>query len=122
MQDVEQSHETLLRKAYEAFNRRDLDAALETMHPDVDWPNGLEGGRVHGRETVRDYWRRQFGIIDSRVEPQGFAAAGDSRVAVDVHQVVRDPNGELLSDGAVRHVYTIRDGLVQRMDIVEPST
>jgi hypothetical protein len=39
------SPEQLLRRAYEAFNARDIDAALALMHLDVDWPNGMEGGR-----------------------------------------------------------------------------
>jgi len=111
-------HEELLRRAYEAFNARDVDAVLALMHPDVDWPNGMEGGRVLGRAAVREYWTRQFEMIDSRVEPEGFATDAEGRVVVDVHQVVRDTAGELLSDGRVEHVYTIRDGLVERMEIV----
>ena len=110
-------HEELLRRAYEAFNARDVDAALALMHPDVDWPNGMEGGRVLGRAAVREYWTRQFEVIDSRVEPEGFTTDAEGRVVVDVHQVVRDTAGELLSDGRVEHVYTIRDGLVERMEI-----
>ena len=111
-------HEELLRRAYEAFNARDVDAALALMHPDVDWPNGMEGGRVLGRDAVREYWTRQFEVIDSRVEPEAFSTDGEGRVVVDVHQVVRDTAGELISDGRVEHVYTIRDGLVERMEIV----
>ena len=38
----------LLRHMYAAFNRREIDTVLAAMHPDVDWPNGWEGGRVHG--------------------------------------------------------------------------
>ena len=110
-------HEELLRRAYEAFNARDVDAALALMHSDVDWPNGMEGGRVLGRAAVREYWTRQFEVIDSRVEPEGFTTDAEGRVVVDVHQVVRDTAGELLSDGRVEHVYTIRDGLVERMEI-----
>ena len=110
-------HEELLRRAYEAFNARDVDAALALMHPDVDWPNGMEGGRVLGRDAVREYWTRQFELIDSRVEPEVFTTDEEGRVVVDVHQVVRDTAGELLSDGRVEHVYTIRDGLVERMEI-----
>jgi hypothetical protein len=109
--------EELLRRAYEAFNARDVDAALALMHRDVDWPNGMEGGRVLGRAAVREYWTRQFEVIDSRVEPEGFTTDAEGRVVVDVHQVVRDTAGELLSDGRVEHVYTIRDGLVERMEI-----
>lgn len=87
------------------------------MHPDVDWPNGMEGGRELGHAAVRDYWTRQFRLIDSRVEPVGFTPREDGTVVVDVHQVVRDLDGHLLSDGHVQHVYTLRDGLVSRMDI-----
>ena len=109
--------EALLRGAYAAFNARDVDAALASMHRDVDWPNGMEGGRVAGHEAVRAYWTRQFGLIDSRVEPLRFTARPDGRVAVEVRQVVRDLGGAVLADGLVTHVYTLRDGLVARMEI-----
>ena len=111
--------EQLLRHAYAAFNARDIDGALAVMHPDVDWPNGMEGGREVGHDAVRAYWTRQFGLIDSHVEPVGFEVKDDGRIVVDVHPVVRDLDGGLLSDGHVRHVYTFRDGLVARMDIVD---
>ena len=109
--------EDLLRQAYAAFNARDIDAALASMHPDVDWPNGMEGGRVRGHDEVRAYWQRQFELIDSHVEPEAFEELADGRVSVSVHQRVRDPNGNVVSDGHVRHVYELRDGLVARMDI-----
>ena len=67
---------------------------------------------------MRSYWTRQFTTIDSRVEPVGFTEAADGRVAVTVHQSVRDLDGKVLSQGLVTHVYTLRDGLVTRMDIV----
>jgi hypothetical protein len=111
--------EPLLRRAYEAFNARDIDGALAVMHPDVDWPNGMDGGRERGHAAVRAYWTRQFGLIDSHVEPVGFKVDDAGRIMVDVHQVVRDLDGTVLSEGRVRHVYTLRDGLVERMDIEE---
>ena len=86
---------TLLERTYAAFNARDIDGALAAMHPDVDWPNGMEGGRVHGHRAVREYWTRQWGLIDPRVEPRGFATEADGRIAVDVHQVVRDRAGAI---------------------------
>jgi ketosteroid isomerase-like protein len=112
--------EALLRRAYAAFNARDVEAVIALMHPDVDWPNAWEGGRVHGHAAVRDYWARQFEVIDARVEPVDFALDPDGRVVVDVHQVVRDRRGALLSDGHVQHVYRVRDGLVEHMEVREP--
>src|SRR3954468_10733320 len=113
--------ETLLRAAYRAFNARDVAAALELMHPDVDWPNAWEGGRVVGRAAVRDYWTRQFAAISSSVEPERFRHGEDGSVTVDVHQVVHDATTrELLSDARVRHRYRFEGGLVARMDVLEP--
>ena len=109
----------LLAKAYAAFNARDLDAALSTMHPDVIWPNGMEGGVVYGHEGVRAYWTRQWGILDPHVEPVSFELEGSGRIVVRVHQVVRDLSGQLMTDRMVEHVYTLKDGLIQSMDIRE---
>ena len=107
----------VLTSAYAAFNARDIDAVLATMHPDVEWPNGMEGGYVHGHDEVREYWTRQWRTIDPRVEPRGFAAAADGRIVVDVHQVVRDTAGNVVADRMVQHVYRIEGGLIRSMEI-----
>jgi ketosteroid isomerase-like protein len=118
--DDTSSAEATLRSAYRAFNARDIDAAVELMHPDVDWPNAWEGGRVIGRAAVRDYWSRQFTAMSSRVEPLGFAEEADGSITVHVHQVVHHARtGELISDSRVRHRYRLEDGLVVRMDVLE---
>jgi ketosteroid isomerase-like protein len=114
--------EETLRSAYRAFNARDIDAAIELMHPEVDWPNAWEGGRVVGREAVRDYWSRQFAAISSNVEPERFTEEPDRSIMVDVHQVVHDAHtGELISDSRVRHRYRVENGLVAKMDVLESS-
>jgi len=106
----------LLTRAYAAFNARDVDTALATMQPNVEWPNGIDGGVVHGRDAVRDYWRRQWAIIDPRVEPRRFSTAGGQTV-VDVHQVVRDLAGNVLKEQHLRHAYVLDNGLIRRMEI-----
>jgi hypothetical protein len=111
--------EELLRYAYAAFNARNVDAALATMHPEVAWPNGMEGRTVHGRQGVREYWTRQWTLIDPHVEPLSFARMPDGRMDVEVRQVVRDGAGTLLIDQFVHHVYRIEDGLVRGMEIRE---
>ena len=112
--------EQTLAALYHAFNRRDLDAVLTRMHPEVDWPNAWEGGRVHGRDAVRAYWERQFEEVSSIVEPVGFETGEGGEVVVDVHQVVHDPRtGDLLSDSQVRHIYHFEGDLITRMDVEE---
>lgn len=114
-----QSATELLKKAYATFNARDIDGALATMKPDVAWPNGMEGGTVHGHEGVRAYWTRQWGMIDPHVDPVSFKIDSDGRIVVSVHQVVRDLSGKVLMDRMVEHVYTLEDGLIRSMDIRE---
>ena len=109
----------LLQRAYAAFNARDLDGALATMRPDVIWPNGMEGGVVHGHDGVRAYWTRQWGMINPHVDPVSFSEVGAGQIAVSVHQVVRDLSEKVLMDRMVEHVYTLKDGLIQSMDIRE---
>ena len=110
----------LLAATYRAFNARDIDAVLAVMHPDVDWPNGMEGGRVHGHAAVREYWSRQWAVIDPHVEPRGFGTDETGRVVADVHQVVRDLAGKVLADQMVQHIYLIENGLIRSMEIRKP--
>ena len=107
----------LLRSMYEAFNARDVDTCLAAMTPDVDWANGWKGGRVVGRDAVRDYWQRQWAEIDSIAEPTAITERPDGAIEVAVHLVARDKTGKLLSDGESLHVYEFRGNLVERMTI-----
>ena len=107
----------LLRLLYDRFNARDLEALLTTMHPHVMWANGMEGGHVHGRDEVRSYWTRQWAMIDPHVEPVAFAHGPEGELVVEVHQLVRDLNGNVLSDMTVGHVFRIEKGLIRRFDI-----
>lgn len=110
----------LIRSAYAAFNRRDIDGALAAMVPDVDWANGWEGGRVHGHDGVRAYWTRQWAELDSLAAPGAMSLAADGRIIVSVEQQIRQPDGEIVPAGDVQHIYTMRDGLVAHVEIVEP--
>lgn len=109
----------LLGRIYAAFNRREFETVLSAMQDDVDWPNGMEGGRVLGKTAVREYWRRQFEVLDSKVEPKNFTKEADGRIAINVHQVVHDKSGKLVADQMVQHVYEFRDGRIQSMEIRE---
>jgi hypothetical protein len=114
---TEESKIAVLTRTYKAFNARDIDSALAAMHPDVEWPNGMEGGTVHGHSGVREYWTRQWGMIDPHVEPKSFNLDTTGRVVVGVHQVVRDLAGNPLVDRMVEHVYSIEGGLIRNMEI-----
>ena len=111
-----------LRTTYAAFNARDIDAALAHMAPDVEWPRAFKGGFVQGHEAVRAYWTEQWGEISPHVEPLAFQEQGADQIVVDVHQVVHDLAGAVLSDGQVGQVFTFEDGLIRRMEVASPAS
>jgi hypothetical protein len=111
----------LLKRLDGLFNARDMEAVLACMHEDVIWANGMEGGHVHGRDGVRDYWTRQWAMIDPHVEPVEFADGPGGELIVEAHTVVRDLSGNPLTDRMVGHVFRIEKGLVKRFDIRESN-
>ena len=50
-----------------------------------------------------------------------YVVAGDGATVVEVHQVVRDLQGQVLLDEVIRHAFHVKDGQVVRFDIVGPS-
>jgi SnoaL-like protein len=113
----------LLRQLYERFNARDMESLLKTMHLDVIWANGMEGGHVFGHDGVRSYWTRQWAMIDPHVEPIAFSTDANGAIEVEVHQTVRDLKGTVLSDKIVRHLFHLENGLIKRFDIqTEPAS
>jgi ketosteroid isomerase-like protein len=56
---MSQENVEVVREAFQAFNRGDLDAALKRMHPDIEWETldaFPDAGKYRGREEVRKFW------------------------------------------------------------------
>ena len=107
----------LIKKAYSAFNERDIDKALSTMQPNVQWSKAWEGGYISGHDEIKEYWTRQWKEINPNVEPVGFNERQNGSLEVEVHQKVKDLQGNSMFDGKVKHVYTFENGLIKTMDI-----
>jgi len=118
----------VLERIYERFNARDIEAVLTALTDDVVWANGMEGGHVHGRDAVREYWTRQWSIVSPHVEPVGFRRVADGAIEVEVLQTVHDLEGKPLQgqthglkDKTVGHVFHLREGKVARFDIQDAA-
>jgi hypothetical protein len=108
---------TLIAQAYSAFNERDIDGALALMTQDVSWPKSSEGGTVVGKEEIRGYWTRQWGEFDPHVEPLTMTEEDGGKTRVRVRQLVKNPQGDVLSDSEVIHLFTVKSGLIAAMDL-----
>jgi len=118
----------VLKRMYNCFNARDIDGVLDAVSDDVAWANGMEGGYVHGREGIREYWTRQWAVVSPHVEPVSFDRAQDGSIFVEVRQSVRDLQGRPLQDQThglrdktVGHVFHFQEGKVTRFDIQDVS-
>lgn len=123
---MSETHEQLVNRIYERFNARDIDGVLAELANDVVWANGMDGGHVHGREAVRDYWTRQWAVVSPHVQPVTVQTKDDDVIAVEVIQSVFDLNGQPLEgqthglkDKTVIHVFHLENGKIARFDIGE---
>jgi hypothetical protein len=109
--------DTVIKQAYDAFNKRDIDGTLALMTDDVSWPKASEGGTVVGKEEIRAYWTRQWSEFDPHVEPLAMTDEGGGKIRVRVHQLVKSFTGNVLSDSEVLHVFTMENGLIAAMNL-----
>ena len=106
-----------LARMYEAFNARDIDAALAFMHPAVNWPNAWEGGCLVGHEAIRSYWTRQWAEINSSATPIEFETLADGSIRVLVRVRATNPDGVVVWDNTATHTYAFEGDKVRSMAI-----
>jgi ketosteroid isomerase-like protein len=109
---------TVLRGAYAAFNRGDMDAAAAALDPAIEWIEPAEfpgGGTYHGRDEAKRYLtnsREAWAKVIS--EPEQFIPAGN-RIVVFVHARVRPKGSADWQDVRLADVYTFQNGRAIQM-------
>lgn len=116
------ANQEFLQSLYDAFNKREIETLISLMRPDVKWANGVEGGFVHGRDAVREYWTNQFKTIRAELETLKFETDANNRNVVTVHQIIKDVQGNVLADATVHQIFTIENGLISVYEIGETET
>lgn len=116
---MNEEHRAILMELYEALNDRDLDAALNHLAPEVEWPNEATGGHVHGRSAVRAYLQAQWQKRDPRAAPMQVDFDGAGNAHVRVHELVRSPSGAVLTDRKVEHIVAFEGPFVSRVTVID---
>ena len=103
---------SILRAAYAAFNRGDIDAAVQSLDPDIDWTEPTEfpgGGSYHGRDGARKYLTNSRASVAEVIsEPEQFIPAGD-RIVVFVYARVLPKDSTTWQEVRLADVYLFRD-------------
>ncbi len=105
----------IVRRAFEAFNRPDLDAAFRDIDPEVelDWSRsrGVEAGIYRGIEAGRDFWGNFLEMFDPFIiTPDEFIECGE-HVVVPARSRLWGRDGiKVETDTAV--VVTLRSGRI----------
>jgi uncharacterized protein len=111
----------LIRNAYAAFHRRDIDMVLDAFAPDIEWthPDGMNewelGGTKRGHAEVRAFMRRVPGVFAAMVPtPREFVESGDRVVVFGTHHMRSHAGAE----GTVRfvHSWTLAGGKAIRFE------
>ncbi len=102
--------------AYKSYNERDIDALLKLMCEDVNWSNALTGDRIKGHAEMRKVWLLQWTSLNPQTEPISIHEDTEGRTVVRVREILREVGGRLLMDQEMEQVFTLRDGLIERMD------
>jgi ketosteroid isomerase-like protein len=114
--ELTDSRRRWLEEGYDAFNRREVDFVLQRFDPQTEWPDMLAGRTLRGPDAVREYWRAQFEVISSRVEPAEIAQ-DETRAAVFVDQSVCELASGEEQSGRVVHLWTFARERVVRMEV-----
>jgi ketosteroid isomerase-like protein len=110
----------LVRRAYDAFNRRRLGAFLALAGDDVEVNSRLaaiEGG-YHGHDGVRRWWKDLFDVMpDYRVEVEELIDLGDHVLARTRHHGRGKGSGVEVEQQMIFQLWTLRHDRIVRAEM-----
>jgi ketosteroid isomerase-like protein len=114
---VSQENVDVVRRAIEAFNRRDLVAVARENAPDieVDWSrsSGVEAGIYRGSAATTRFWNTFFEVFERVVvTPEELIEHDDYVILLDRTRIVGRDGIKVEARNA--HVVTLRDGSIAR--------
>jgi ketosteroid isomerase-like protein len=116
---MSQENVEIVRGMNQAFNRGDLDTAIDCWTDDIDY-RAVEGalddhGPIHGKEAFRAYAQDWLDTFDDfRQEPAELIDEGEDKVIAVLRVSGRAKLSGVKTDLMYAALYTIRDGKIAR--------
>jgi hypothetical protein len=114
---MENQIHSLIKKAYEAFNSQDIKSAITTFHENIEFQKEFNGNYLKNQNQIIEHWTNGWKEFSVKDKPINIIERTDNKFEVTVHQIVKDKQGKILSDGILKHIFTIQDNLLLRLDI-----
>ena len=111
----EQQNVEIVKRAYEAFGRGDINGLLELCEEKIEWassgPSEMPtAGIRRGRDQVAQFFNAVDQVFEmQRFEPRQFIAQGDQVVVLGGDTVKIKATGKVLTEEWA-HAFTIRNG------------
>ena len=115
---MSQENVEVVRRAYEAFARHDLDAILEMADPEIeahDPPEVPDATVYYGRAAVRRDWEQTIDLFeDFKIDVEKLFDAGND-VVLFVRYSGRGKESGAAVEALMAHVITLREGKAIRL-------
>jgi ketosteroid isomerase-like protein len=108
----------LVRSVFEAYNRRDFDAALAVGHDSISWRTlfSVETDVLRGKQEIRVAWERQIEALDVHIDVVELTPLDETRVlAVGKWRGRGSESGAPVEQTAVQ-VFTVEDGRLRSVE------
>jgi ketosteroid isomerase-like protein len=116
---MSEEHVDAVRRSFDAWNRRDFDAWVESAHPDIEWASEV-AQQFAGTETVyrghaemRRYWDEWHALWDVVIDLTDVRDLGDTVIAL-AHVRARGGASGIDLERPIAYVLEFEDGLARR--------
>jgi ketosteroid isomerase-like protein len=117
---MSQENVELVQRNFQAWNRGDVDAWLESAHPEVEWSSAIarrmEGDATvyRGRAQMRQFWDEWHSVWDLTIDLSEFRDLGETVVAIGSMRAHGKTSG-IDIEGPVAYVFELDGGLGRRV-------
>ena len=108
----------LVRAGYEAFNRRDFDAALALADDSLTWRPlfSVETDVLRGPQEIRAAWERQTEALDTHIDVLEVAALDDRCVLAVARWRGRGSESRVVVEQTAAQVFTVEGGRIRSVE------
>jgi ketosteroid isomerase-like protein len=115
---MSQENVELVRAVFEAFNRRDFDAALALGHDSISWRTlfSVETDVLRGKEEIRAGWERQIEALDVHIDVVELTPLDETRVLAAGKWRGRGSESGAPAEQTAVQVFTVEDGRLRSVE------